>query len=72
MKLSRYNLTKSTTLTIENVDCRSCPSFSFDAPKGTSFLGKWLPSKATKGMGDLALEGGFVVPLCPKTLFVKV
>jgi hypothetical protein len=71
MRLSRYNLTKSTTLTVENVDCHSCPSFTFDAPKGTSFLGKWLPSKATKDMGDLVMAGGFVIPLCHKSLFEK-
>ncbi len=71
MRLSRFVLTKSTILTIENVDSRDSSPFSFEAVEGTTFLGKWIPSKATKGMGDLALDGGYCIPLCPKTLFRK-
>lgn len=69
MRLSTYRLTKSTILTIER---EGRDPLTFTAPKGTEFLGKWIPSTATKGMGDLALEGGYCIPLCPKPLFEKV
>lgn len=71
MRLSRYVLTKSGPITIENVDSRDSGPLTIEAVEGTTFLGKWIPSKATKGMGDLALEGGYCIPLCPKSLFRK-
>jgi hypothetical protein len=71
MRLSRYVLTQSTILTIENVDSRDSGPLAFEAIEGTTFLGKWIPSKATKNMGDLALDGGYCIPLCPKSLFRK-
>ena len=69
MKLTPYKLTKSIGLTVEHSNTSS--GFIFEAPKGTIFYGKWIASKATKGMGDLALENGMCIPLCPKFLFEK-
>jgi hypothetical protein len=70
----KYRLNKSGPLTIENNNVLDGADndVTIDAIEGTVFDAVYIPSEATKDMGDLVLENGYCIPLVSKNLFSKI
>jgi hypothetical protein len=65
--MKTYELTQSGPITIEHT--QDGDTVTMNLLKGSWFYGEWHDSQATMNLGELVLENGYSIPMCPKHLF---